>query len=57
MNTEIKGKKLHHTALARGYQTVKKDCVRPYKGRFGEGFVVFRHNPNSTRFMCVEYWV
>lgn len=49
----------HHSALCRGYVSVKatEGIVTEYKGRFGKGYKVKRHNPNSTQYCFVEYWV
>lgn len=49
----------HHTSLCRGYVSVKaEDGIRqPYKGRFGKGFTVKKHNPNSTLYCYIEYWI
>ena len=51
--------KLHHTALCRGYVSVKvTGGIRErYKGRFGEGFTVKTHNPNSTYYCNIAYYV
>lgn len=54
----IKEVYLHHTSLSRGYVSVKSiGEVEPYKGKFGEGYKVKKHNPNSTRYCIVEYWI
>lgn len=51
--------KYHHTALARGYVSAK--CVSgiryPYSGKYGEGYTVRRHNPDSTRYCYMDYYV
>lgn len=54
-----KNYKYHHTALTRGYVSVKAaDGIREdYKGRFGTGYTVLRHNPNSTQYCYKEYYV
>lgn len=49
--------KLHHSALSRGYIRVGQRKDVPYKGRFGVGRKVFKHNPFSSRYCIVEYWV
>ena len=58
---EINGKqyKLHHTALCRGYVSKKAtEGIRErYKGRFGEGFTVKTHNPNSTYYCHISYYL
>lgn len=50
---------LHHTALTRGYVSVKntEGIKEQYNGKFGTGYTVKHHNPNSTRYCFVEYWV
>lgn len=49
--------KYHHTALTRCYVKVNHEIKEPYKGRFGEGYTVKTHNPNSTRFCFISYYV
>lgn len=50
--------KLHHTASRRGYVSRKIDgIVEPYKGKFGEGYVIIRPRFDTTRFVTVEYYV
>ena len=52
----MKKLELHHEALARGYIRVGETKEEPYKGRFGVGKKVYKHNPNSSRYCIVEYW-
>ena len=47
----------HHTALARGYIRVGETRTESYNGRFGHGEKLFRHNPNSSRFCLVDYYI
>lgn len=49
----------HHTALTRGYVSVKETngIIEPYKGKFGKGYVVKRHNPNSKFFCYIDYYI
>lgn len=48
----------HHTALTKGYVSRKcEGIVKPYKGRFGEGYKILRPNWQSVRYSYVEYWV
>lgn len=51
--------KYHHTALARGYVSAKcTDGIRKsYCGRYGKGFTICRHNPDSTRYCYMDYYV
>lgn len=49
--------KHHHDALAPGYQSVKGVRIEPYSGRFGKGYKVFSHNPLSTRWVRISYYV
>lgn len=50
---------LHHTALCRGYVSKKAtEGIRElYNGKFGEGYTVKTHNPNSTRYCYISYYV
>lgn len=58
---EINGKeyKLHHTALCRGYVSVKTtEGIRErYKGRFGKGYTIKTNNPNSTNYCYISYYL
>ena len=51
--------KAHHTALTRGYVSIKETegIKEPYKGMFGEGCTIRSHNPNSTRYCYITYYV
>lgn len=51
--------KEHHTALCKGYVSVKKNSEepKPYVGRFGKGYTVKSYNPESTRFCFITYYV
>ena len=51
--------KFHHMALFRGYVSVKSEegIINPYKGKFGKGYTVKTHNPNSTNYCYVSYYV
>ncbi|WP_419023656.1 hypothetical protein [Holdemanella sp.] len=50
--------KEHHTALCRGYVSVKNnEEPKPYDGRFGKGYTVKSHNSESTRFCFITYYV
>lgn len=50
---------LHHSALHSGYVSVKAEegIKEPYSGRFGEGYTIKRHNPDSTQYCIIEYWI
>lgn len=56
----INGKKYleHNTALTSGYVSVKLGMTKPeeYKGRFGKGYTVKSHNPESTRYCYITYY-
>lgn len=56
---EIKnaGYALHHTSLCRGYQSVKGETITEYYGRFGTGYVVYSHNPKSTNYCFISYYI
>lgn len=47
----------HHSALSRGYIRVGETKEETYNGRFGAGKKIYKHNPHSTRFCIVEYWL
>ena len=48
----------HHSATAQGYVSVKVDgIVEPYQGRFGHGYKVYTHNPKSTCYCIVSYYI
>ena len=51
--------KYHHTALTLGYVSTKNtDGIKSdYTGRFGTGFTIKRHNPSSTRFCFIDYYI
>ena len=52
------GFKPHHTALTAGYvRKASSGIVLPYDGRFGKGFKLLTHNPNSTRYCWVTYLI
>lgn len=55
----MKTYKEHHTALIRGYVSVKVShgICTPYNGRFGKGYTVKRHNPSSTRYALITYYI
>lgn len=48
---------LHHTALMPGYLPVWSVKWMEYSGKFGTGFIVLRHNPNSTKYVLKDYWI
>ena len=52
-------KRYHHSALTRGYVSSKltEGIREDYKGRFGDGYTIRRHNPSSTRYCIIEYYV
>lgn len=51
--------KLHHTALTRGYVSVKEvnGIKENYNGKFGTGYTIKRNNPNSSRYCYIDYYV
>ncbi len=51
------GYEYHHTALSRGYQKKGTLSFEKYNGRFGKGYKVFTHNPNSTQYKIVYYYI
>lgn len=52
---------LHHTAYYKGYVSRKADYdslpVIPYKGRFGEGYIVDLPSYESTRYCRRQYYI
>lgn len=46
-----------HTSLTQGY--IPKGTLKrvPYQGKFGKGVKVLSHNPNSTRYCFVSYYI
>lgn len=46
-----------HTSYAVGY--ICKGTLKrvPYQGKFGKGVKVYSHNPNSTRYCLVSYYI
>lgn len=47
-----------HTSLCRGYVSVKSEGIKnEYNGRFGKGYTIKTHNPNSTRYCFITYYV
>lgn len=59
MNLIVTNYRKHHTSYHRGYVSVKenREIIEEYKGRFGKGFKVFSHNPGSTNYCFVTYYV
>jgi hypothetical protein len=56
--TKMKKYEYHHTALTRGYVSVKANGIKSaYTGRFGTGYTVKRNNPDSTRYCYVDYYI
>lgn len=54
---ERRGYKFHHSALARGYQRKGTVTIEKYSGRYGKGYKVFSHNPRSTSYKIVDYYI
>ena len=50
---------LHHSAHCRVYVSrhLTIGYIKPYKGKFGEGFAIYKPNWESTRYSVVEYWI
>lgn len=50
--------KYHHTAKTSGYVGINNPgIIEPYKGRYGVGYTIRKHNPNSTRYCLKEYYI
>lgn len=46
----------HHTAMYRGYVSVKSNGeVEKYNGRYGKGYKILKHNPDSTTYCYCDY--
>lgn len=55
---EIKEKcEVHHSSLAKGYQSVKRPDIEEYSGRFGKGYKVHTNYSRSSRFHLVTYYI
>ena len=54
---ERRGYKYHHSALARGYQKKGTLTFEKYNGRYGKGYKVYSHNPKSTSYKIVDYYI
>jgi hypothetical protein len=56
---EMKGLRLSHTSLTRGYVSRKKPegTTLEYKGRFGKGAKILTPNFHSTRYCYVTYYL
>lgn len=49
---------LHHTATAKGHRTSDDpERVEPYKGRFGEGYIVYLPTYSNSRFCTIAYYI
>jgi len=50
---------LHHVATTRGYVSRTSDSrrVETYKGRFGEGYIVYAPNWRSNNYSYIAYYV
>lgn len=52
--------KYSHTSLFRGYVSVKAEpegIKEPYSGRYGKGYTVKHHNPKSTNYALISYYI
>lgn len=48
----------HHTSLTRGYIPKKYAAiVEPYKGRFGEGYILHWPNSGSNQYHEISYYI
>lgn len=59
--TELKNNlnyKYHHTATKRGYVSRKLEgIVKPYIGRFGNGYIVLRPRYDTTQYIYCDYYI
>lgn len=52
------GYEYHHYALKRGYISRKiVGILKPYNGRFGEGYVIEKPRFDTTQYHVVQYFV
>lgn len=53
------GYRLHHSATTRCYVSRKSGMrrVETYKGRFGEGYIVYEPNWCSTNYSYIVYYI
>ena len=54
---EKRGYKFHHITSVRGYQKKGTVTIEKYSGSYGKGYKVSKHNPNSTRYKFVCYYI
>ncbi len=49
----------HHSAYYRGYVSRRLTIgyIKPYQGRYGSGYKIYKPNWGSTRYSVVEYWI
>ena len=48
----------HHTSRCRGYVSRKIDgVIRPYRGKFGEGYAVLSPAWDSTTYCYITYYI
>lgn len=48
----------HHTSMRRGYVSRRsRGTVVPYKGRFGEGYMILTPRRDTTRYMDAHYYI
>lgn len=48
----------HHTATRKEYVSRKvPGIVRPYKGRFGEGYIILHPRWDTTTYCYVDYYI
>lgn len=56
VHTEINIKEIK-TSLSKGYIKVGEMVVKNYSGKYGKGYKVYIHNPVSTIFCIVNYYI
>lgn len=45
-------------SVRNGYVSKKyKNIVYKYIGKFGDGYIVAKHNKNSSGYVVIEYWI
>lgn len=56
---DSRGYRLHHSATTRCYVSRKSEMrrVETYKGRFGEGYIVYTPNWRSTNYSYIVYYI
>lgn len=50
--------RFYHSAMKQGYVSRKSEgIVEPYKGRYGEGYVLLSPRWDTTRYCTISYYI